>query len=62
MAKEATVTFKMSDEMSDWFSKCCFRMEKSKSEVLRACILLGIDTIIASPCIVNLLQFEDRKQ
>ena len=60
MSKEVTVTFKIEEDMSDWFSKCCFKMEKSKSEVIRACILLGIDAIIAMPGLVRFVSFEDR--
>lgn len=62
MAKEITITFKMDEPMAEWFSRLVYDLDKTKSEVIRACILLSADTVKATPSLVNRIQFEDRKE
>ena len=61
MAADMSVTFKVSEEMAKWISHSAFAIDKSKSEVIRACIVLSLDTIINCPSLVHRIQFEDRK-
>ncbi len=60
MAKETTITFKTSAELSDLIREVAFDMDKNRSEVIRACVLLSIDTVKATPSLVNRIQIEDR--
>jgi len=60
MPEQASVTFKLSEEMADWVSRTAFDLDKNKSEVIRCCILLSLDAIIAVPSLTNRIQFEDR--
>jgi len=61
MANDVTVTFKVSDEFADLLGRASFDIDKGKSEIIRACILLGIDTIKANPSLVNIVQIDTRK-
>jgi hypothetical protein len=58
--EQATVTFKMEEEMAAWLSRVAFDMDKSKSELIRCCLLLSLDTVMATPSLVNRIRFEDR--
>lgn len=60
MPKEITITFKTSEQLSTLLSETAFAMDKNKSEVIRACILLSIDTVKAVPSLVHRIQIEDR--
>ena len=62
MATDVSVTFKVSKDLSRWLEKTAFKMDKSKSEIIRCCILLSLDTVVATPSLVNRIQFDDRKQ
>ena len=61
MGKETTVTFKVSEAMADLISRTAFDIDKGKSELIRCCILLSIDTVKACPSLVNRIQLEDRQ-
>ena len=58
--EQETVTFKVSEPMAAWICKIAFDMEKNKSEIIRACILLSLDTVANTPSLVNRIRFEDR--
>ena len=62
MAKKkiAAINFKISEELEDLISKTSFEIDKNKSEVIRTCVLLSIDTVKKYPSLVNRIQFEDR--
>ncbi|RLB94615.1 MAG: hypothetical protein DRH26_00675 [Deltaproteobacteria bacterium] len=60
MAKEITITFKVSEQFADLLGRASFDIDRGKSEIIRTCILLSIDTIKAVPSLVNRLQIEDR--
>ena len=62
MSKEIIITFKCDEKMAEWVSKEAFDMDKTKSELIRCCLLLSVDTVKANPSLVNRIQFEDRKQ
>jgi hypothetical protein len=61
MANDVTVTFKVSEKFADLLGKAAFDIDKGKSEILRCCVLLSIDTIKACPSLVNRIQIEDRE-
>jgi len=60
MAKETTITFKVSESMADLISRTAFDLDKGKSELIRCCILLSLDTVKAMPSLINRVQLEDR--
>jgi len=60
MAKETTITFKVTEPMADLISRTAFDLDKGKSELIRCCILLSLDTIKAMPSLINRIQLEDR--
>jgi len=45
MANDSKITFMCDEAMSDLLAKVSFDSDCNKSEVIRACILLGIDTV-----------------
>lgn len=61
MSNEITITFKVSEKFADLLGKASFDIDKGKSEIIRTCILLSIDTIKAVPSLVNRIQIEDRE-
>jgi len=61
MANEIPITFKVSEKLADLLGKTSFDIDKAKSEIIRCCILLSIDTIKACPSLVNRIQIEDRE-
>jgi len=61
MAYDITTTIKLSDEFEELLRRVSFDIDEDKSKIIRACILLGIDTIEANPSLVHRLQIRDRK-
>ena len=61
MANEITITFKVPEDLADLLGRTSFDIDKAKSEIIRTCILLSIDTIKAVPSLVNRIQIEDRE-
>ena len=47
MAKEETISFRCDADFADWLRKEAFDMDKSASEIIRACLLLGLPQIKA---------------
>ena len=54
-------TFMCCDAMANLIGKVAYEADRNKSEVIRACILLAIDTIRETPSLTNRLSIEDRK-
>ncbi len=61
MAKDRKETFMCSDAMADLVGRVAFDADRSKSEVIRACILLSIDTVRSIPSLTNRISIDDRK-
>ena len=59
--KEVKCTFNMEEEMHDWFQKVAFKIDCTKSEVIRCSLLLSLDTIANTPDLVNRIRFSDRR-
>ncbi len=49
------------DAMANLIGQVSFEIDRSKSEIIRACILHSIDALRACPTLVNRLSVEDRK-
>jgi len=55
------ITFMCCERLADLIGKTAFDVDRTKSEVIRACLLLGLDTVRANPTYANRLSIEDRK-
>jgi hypothetical protein len=62
MGQDTKVTFMCSEQLADLVSRVSFEIDQSKSEVIRTCILLGIDTLRANPALINKIDLGDRKE
>jgi len=60
--KEVTITFKVSEVLADMLGRATFETDKNKSEIIRACILLSLPTILACPSLANMVQVENFKR
>lgn len=59
--QDVTITFKVSERLADMIGRATFETDKNKSEIIRACILLSLPTILACPSLANRVQVEDFK-
>ena len=58
---DVKITFMCPESLAALISKVGFDTDRNKSEIIRACILLGIDTVSQVPTLTNRLSMEDRK-
>ena len=58
---DAKVTFMCPEYLADLVGKVSFEIDLNKSEVIRACILLSIDTIRNTPSLAKNIDVKDRK-
>jgi hypothetical protein len=61
MANDLKITFMCDAGIGDLLSSVAFHSDYNKSEIIRACILLSIDTIQATPSLVQRVALSDRK-
>lgn len=61
MSNDSKITFMCDDRMMSLLSRVSFDTDRNKSEIIRACILLSIDTLRESPALIQRLALEDRK-
>lgn len=59
---ETKITFKCTEALKDLIGRLTVETDKSASEIIRCCIMLGIDTVRANPSLVDHVRFEDRRQ
>jgi hypothetical protein len=45
MAKEETISFKCDTDFADWLRRESFELDKSASEIIRSCLILGLPLI-----------------
>ena len=57
---DAKVTFMCPEQLADLVGKVSFEIDLNKSEVIRACILLSIDTIRNTPSLAKRIDVKDR--
>ncbi len=60
--KEMSCNFKMDEQMNDWFCREVANMDLTKSEVIRTCILMSLDTIKNNPRMTQYMNYSDRSQ
>lgn len=54
------ITFMIDDQLAEMIAKVAFTLDRNKSEVIRGCILLAIDTIANNPPLLSKITIEDR--
>lgn len=59
--QDTKVTFMCSEQLAELVGKVSFETDFNKSEVIRTCILLGIDTIRANPALASKIGVSDRR-
>ena len=57
--KEVLHTFKSCEEFSAWLNQAVADLDRQKSEVVRACILIGLPLICANPSVIDHIRLED---
>lgn len=60
-ASDGKTTVMLDDAMANLVAKVAYSTDRNKSEIIRACILLAIDTVAASPALINRLSVADRE-
>lgn len=59
--KDPQINFKITDSaMLEWFQATVMEMDCSKSEVLRACIILALPVLQNHCCLIDYIRFKDR--
>lgn len=61
MAIDASITFKTTDVMEAALQKVCYQTERSKSELIRACITVALPLLVANPSLIYRLDFSELK-
>jgi hypothetical protein len=59
MANEITLAFKVSDKMERAISKLMMETDRSKSEILRACVCFGFPTLKSNPSLIYRIDFSE---
>jgi len=57
---KVSVTFKLDEEVAHWLGKTAFKIDRGKSEVIRACILLALPTVKNFPDLIDNIKFKNR--
>ena len=55
-----TISFKAPPAFAEILSRVAFDLEKSKSEIIRACIELGLPTVKCKPHLVKILNTDPK--
>jgi len=61
MSHDTKITFMACEELTELIGRVSYETDRSKSEIIRACVLHSIDAIRAMPTLTNRLSIEDRK-
>jgi hypothetical protein len=59
---EVTHTFRTSPEFDEWISPKVARLDRTKSEIIRVCILLALPAICANPSLIDHVRLEDTRK
>ena len=59
MASEISITIKTTEIMAAAIGKLSFDSDRNKSEIIRACICLGLPILKASPTLIHRLDFTE---
>jgi hypothetical protein len=57
--KETLHNFKSCDEFATWLSRAVLNLDRSKSDVIRCCILLALPTVCTNPSLIDHVRLED---
>lgn len=57
--KEVLHNFKSCDEFAAWLNGAVANLDRSKSDVIRCCILLALPTICTNPSLIDHVRLED---
>jgi hypothetical protein len=57
--KELIHNFKSCDEFAEWLNFGVCALKRSKSDVIRCCILLALSAICANPSLIDHVRLED---
>jgi len=60
MQQMETISFKASPEFAGWLSLAVSDLDMSRSEVVRACIVLGLPALKEHPALVEILSITAR--
>jgi hypothetical protein len=59
MAQEISITIKTTEEMADAIGKLSFDSDRNKSEIIRACICLGLPILKTNNSLIYRLDFSE---
>ena len=59
MAQEISITIKTTEEMADAIGKLSFDSDRNKSEIIRACVCLGLPVLRTNPSLIYRLDFNE---
>jgi len=57
--KEEVHNFKSCEEFATWLNGAVGKLDRSKSDVVRCCILLALPIICSNPSLIDHVRFED---
>ena len=57
--KETLHNFKSCDDFASWLNSAVANLDRSKSDVIRCCILLSLPSICANPSLLDHVRLED---
>jgi len=61
MREMETISFKASPEFVAWLGLAVSDLDMSRSEVVRACIVLGLPALVEHPALVDIIGLTARK-
>ena len=61
MAHDVSITFKGSSDMEDAIGKVAFLADESKSQILRACVILALPILRSDPTLSYRVKFPVEK-
>lgn len=61
MGKDTKITFTCEEEMAELIGKVAFESDRNKSEVIRACVIMSVESVRVMPSLTNRLSMEDRR-
>ena len=59
MAQEISITIKTTEEMADAIGKLSFDSDRNKSEIIRACVCLGLPILKQNQSLIYRLDFRE---
>lgn len=60
--KETLHNFKSCEDFATWLNAAVANLDRSKSDVIRACIMIGLPAVCCNPTLIDHVRFEDIRQ